>query len=142
MDQNETLSLSIYSGLLAIWNAEFPKTCPTCGAKYENFAVFREQTTGIDGASGLVDYETAGGEARAVGLQRNCTCGSTLSVTCHSRRDDSAEGHKRRALFGDLLEKLVATGIPRKDARSRLRTVLRTGQFVDIAIRHGSADKS
>ena len=50
---------------------------------------------------------------------------------CHDRRDLSENGNRRRQLFGELMNRLVDTGISALDARQKLLKALRTTPDVD-----------
>jgi hypothetical protein len=130
-NNGKDLDSSIYSSLTALWNTEFPKTCPSCGRIYEDITSFRAGTASPPGGSGLIDYELAG--QHQVNLLRNCSCGSTLSIACDDRRNHSPAGEKRRELFGGLLALLVTKGLDEEEARRRLKIALRSG---DASVLH------
>lgn len=121
---------SLYRGLKAIWDTEFPKTCPKCGRVYQNFEEYIIDTDALPESSGLMGYNI-GAQGQQVGLFRNCACGTTVLAFCHDRRDLSEAGHRRRRLFGELLEKLVEAGLTAQTARSRLLTALRTAPDIE-----------
>jgi hypothetical protein len=50
---------------------------------------------------------------------------------CHDRRDLSENGNRRRHLFGELMNRLVDTGISALEARQKLLVALRTTPDVD-----------
>lgn len=56
---------------------------------------------------------------------RNCVCGSTLLEVFYDRRDQTANGLKRRQRFGELLDKLIADGVDPQVARTELLKVVR-----------------
>jgi len=116
----------LYEGLQAIWNTEFPKTCPKCGQYYTSIEDYFSRTKPLGGSTGLMEIETPD-HCEQVGLFRNCPCGSTLMAFCRDRRDDSADGERRRELFDQLLERLTEGGLPTEEARARLRQTLRSG---------------
>lgn len=114
-----TTPLSLYQGLKAIWETEFPKPCPKCGRVYMNFDEYLFDTHELQEESGLMgyDFEDTG---RHVGLYRNCACGSTIMIFCMDRRDISESGELRRRLFGEMLERLVKMGMCADSARKAL----------------------
>ena len=116
---------SLYAGLKAIWDTEFPKTCPRCGRVYHCFEEYLVDTTPIPQSSGLMGYEV-GETGQQVGLFRNCACHTTILAFCHDRRDVSEAGNRRRQLFGELLNRLVDTGFSAQEARLKLLKALRT----------------
>jgi len=120
---------SFYRGLRSIWNTEFPKKCPKCGRVYESFDEYLMDTVALPQSSGLMGYETDE-PGQQVGLFRNCPCGTTILAFCHDRRDMSAAGDQRRAMFGELLDRLVETGLAAHVARERLLVALRTSPDV------------
>lgn len=119
------VQLSFYAGLHELESAcTFPRHCTKCGRVYESIADFIQQCKETPGSTGLTEYEL---DERVVGMYRNCICGSTLMVVCHDRRDMSPAGHRRRQLFGELLDILVAAGLEAQDARQELLLVVRGG---------------
>ncbi|MFZ4774443.1 MAG: oxidoreductase [Terrimicrobiaceae bacterium] len=121
---------SLYQGLKAIWDTEFPKTCPKCGRVYHSFEEYLVDTIALPHSSGLMGYDI-GDPGQQVGLFRNCACGTTIMAFCHDRRDLSESGNKRRELFGELMNRLVEAGISAMDARQKLLSALRTTPDVD-----------
>lgn len=67
-----------------------------------------------------------GNPGQQVGLFRNCVCGTTILAFCHDRRDLSEAGNRRRELFGELLDRLVETGLSAQDARHKILKAFRT----------------
>ncbi len=116
---------SLYQGLKAIWDTEFPKTCPKCGRVYQCFEEYLVDTVPLPQSSGLMGYDI-GSPGQQVGLFRNCLCGTTVLAFCHDRRDTSEAGNRRRELFGELLDRLVDTGLSAQVARIKLLKALRT----------------
>lgn len=109
----------LFSGLQELSAGAFPKICPNCGRTYENLAQFLELTVPIGGRSGLkaaLDDD----DKPVVELFRNCVCGSTLMDFCRSRRDESADGQRRRDAFSRMLDVLVRRGIGRDVAHEEL----------------------
>ena len=123
-------SHSLYQGLKAIWDTEFPKTCPKCGRVYGSFEEYLMDTHALSHSSGLMGYDI-GDPGQQVGLFRNCECGTTIMAFCHDRRDLSENGNRRRELFGELMNRLVDTGLSALDARKKLLVALRTTPDVD-----------
>ena len=123
---------SLYAGLRTIWDAEFPKTCPKCGRVYECFEEYLVDTFPLPDNSGLMGYDF-GNPGEHVGLFRNCACNTTIMAFCHDRRDTTVEGCRRRELFGELLNRLVDTGICAQEARIHLLENLR-GNSSDLQI--------
>lgn len=116
---------SLYQGLRAIWETEFPKTCPKCRRVYHSFEEYLLDTRSLPESSGLMGYEI-GNTGQQVGLFRNCSCNTTILAFCHDRRDMSEQGCKRRELFGELMERLVDAGMSAQVARLRILKALRT----------------
>ncbi len=125
---------SLYQGLRAIWDTEFPKTCPKCGRVYGSFEEYLVDTLPLDHSSGLMGYSIHEPQEQ-VGLFRNCACGTTIMAFCHDRRDVSAAGHKRRELFGQLMQRLVHHGASAQEARRRLLGELRKAPDVEAFLR-------
>lgn len=121
---------SLYQGLKAIWDTEFPKTCPKCGRVYQSFEEYLMDTLALPNSSGLMGYDI-GDPGQQVGLFRNCACETTIMAFCHDRRDLSEAGNRRRQLFGELMNRLVDAGISALDARQKLLVALRTTPDVD-----------
>ena len=121
---------SLYRGLKAIWDTEFPKTCPKCGRVYQSFEEYLVDTFGLEESSGLMGYDI-GQPMQQIGLFRNCACGTTIMAFCHDRRDLSEMGNKRRELFGELMNRLIDAGASAQEARQKLLTALRTAPGVD-----------
>ena len=122
---------SLYQGLRAIWDTEFPKSCPKCGRVYYSFEEYLVDTLPLQSSSGLMGYNI-GDPGQQVGLFRNCDCGTTIMAFCHDRRDLSEAGLKRRRLFGELMDRLVVDGgISAQEAREKLLAALRTSPDVE-----------
>ena len=118
---------TLFSGLQELTAGSFPKVCPSCGRVYEDLEQFLEQTVAINGKTGLkasVDDD----EHTVVELFRNCVCGSTLMDFCQSRRDESADGIRRRETFARMMALLVQRGVAREKARGELLAVVRGGR--------------
>ncbi len=111
------------AGLKALSQDNFPKRCRNCGREFASEADYFQQTLAIrpdiTGLKAVDDEE----EGPLVEVFRNCLCGSTLLVSCASRRDHSAMGHRRRRLFAELLSYLERHGIERAQARNELLRV-------------------
>lgn len=122
---------SLYRGLKAIWETEFPKTCPKCSRVFETFEEYLIDTQPLPQCSGLMGYDL-GDDGQQVGLFRNCLCGTTILAFCHDRRDLSEAGNRRRQLFGELLDRLVDTGLSAQVARLRLLKALRTTPDLEV----------
>ncbi|MGH8354611.1 MAG: hypothetical protein ACRERY_13980 [Pseudomonas sp.] len=111
-----------FAGLKALSHDEFPKRCRNCGREFASEADYFQQTQAIrPEITGLKAVEDDDGPL--VEVFRNCVCGSTLLVSCASRRDDTEAGHSRRRLFDDLLGYLERYGIERAQARGELLRV-------------------
>jgi hypothetical protein len=128
--QTPISAASLYQGLKAIWDTEFPKTCPKCARVYGSFEEYLMDTQALAHSSGLMGYDI-GDPGQQVGLFRNCACGTTIMAFCHDRRDLSENGNRRRLLFGELMNRLVDTGISALEARQKLLVALRTTPDVD-----------
>jgi len=112
-----------FAGLKALSHDDFPKRCRNCGREFANEEDYFQQTQAIrpeaSGLKGVVDPD----DGPLVEVFRNCVCGSTLLVSCASRRDDTEAGHSRRRLFEELLGYLGRHGIERAQARTELLRV-------------------
>ncbi|MGD9873371.1 MAG: oxidoreductase [Kiritimatiellia bacterium] len=121
--ERKDILAAIHSDLLVIAKESFPKQC-ACGKRYENLEDFIARTEEVrDGRGLFLDEDYARGEI--VDMVRNCSCGSTLMVAFESRRDLSAEGDARRAIFGRLQTFFSLCGMDAETARSEL---LKTGR--------------
>ena len=116
--------ISLYQGLRAIWDTEFPKICPKCNRVYHSFEEYLVDTFPLHHSSGLMGYKV-GDPGEQVGLFRNCACGTTIMAFCHDRRDLSESGNKRRELFNELMNRLIDNGISAQEAREKLLKELR-----------------
>ncbi len=115
---------TIYEGLLALLENEFPKTCAKCGRVYPTLESFVDETLPIGQGTGLMGYDTHS-PFQQVAMMRNCSCGSTVATFCCDRRDCSEGGLRRRAMFDVLLGQLQARGIDALTARGQLLAFLR-----------------
>lgn len=122
-----TLDPQFLVGLQALADSAFPKRCSNCGRVYESVREFVADTVSIK--QGITGAKAAVGdnEEVIVELYRNCVCGSTLMEFCANRRDQTERGLKRRQQFADLLQHLVAQGVPATEAHAELLKVLRGG---------------
>ncbi len=119
---------TFYRDLQELVDSTFPKTCTKCGRIFPTKEAFLTETTpvkdlALEERSGLFSLEGGPVEA-AVGLFRNCTCGTTLMADFKDRRDKSNRGQSRRRRFDMLLDALSAKGIPPLAARTELLKVL------------------
>ncbi len=128
---------TFYHDLQELVDTTFPKTCTKCGKVYETKAAFLTETIPVkditlEDRSGLFSLE-GGPIETAVGLFRNCTCGTTLMADFRDRRDNSDNGQVRRLRFATLIDKLSEHGIARGDARLELLKVLHgeTSSLID-----------
>jgi hypothetical protein len=120
----EGTSESLYEGLQAISDDQFPRTCSTCGRVFSSPAeLVAAGTQAPTGNSGLRAGEDDGGQ-RVVYLFRNCACGSTLLDSFRDRRDTSPAGLRRRQRFGKLIELLGKSGVRADVARVELLKLL------------------
>jgi len=115
---------SIYEGLLALLQNEFPKTCPRCQRVYPTLEAFVDETLPVQTGTGLMGYDM-GGTVQNVAMMRNCSCGSTMATFCCDRRDCTENGARRRAMFDGLLHDLQTKGIDAITAREQLLAFLR-----------------
>jgi hypothetical protein len=115
---------TLYEGLLALLQNEFPKTCPKCRRVYPTLESFVDETQAVQSGTGLMGYDM-GHHVQHVAMMRNCVCGSTMATFCCDRRDCSEAGLRRRAMFEKLLEDLQAKGIDAITARTQLLAFLR-----------------
>jgi hypothetical protein len=120
----DALDPTIYEGLLALLENEFPKTCARCGRVYSTLESFVDTTSPANHGTGLMGYDM-GAQFQQVAMMRNCACGSTLMTFCCDRRDVSEKGVRRRAMFDNLLELLQTRGIDALTAREQLLAYVR-----------------
>ncbi|HEY1147109.1 MAG TPA: hypothetical protein VGF27_00960 [Pseudoduganella sp.] len=106
--------------LRALVEAAFPKRCRNCGVVYQTADDFLQQTR----ATGLKQSRDDD-DLTIVEVYRNCACGSTLMDFFSNRRDVSAAGDQRRALFEEWLADLEQRGMRREEARVHTRKLLR-----------------
>lgn len=119
--------LELYKGLKALGKGVFPKKCASCGAIYADMDEFLNKTSLVFDKSGLAETP-AEDFSPAVGLYRNCACGSTLFLVCGNRRDLSEAGLKKRATFQQMMDALVELGLQPETARRELLNVVRSGR--------------
>jgi len=115
---------TVYEGLLALLQNEFPKTCPRCRHTYPTLEAFVDETLPVQTGTGLMGYDL-GDTFQSVAMMRNCSCGSTMATFCCDRRDISEAGLRRRAMFDSLLMQLQSRGIDAITARDQLLAFLR-----------------
>ena len=126
--ENDVWIETFYRDLRDLVDSTFPKTCPKCGKVYPSKDAFLTETIAVrditlEDRSGLFCLE-GGPVETAVGLFRNCTCGTTIMANFQDRRDRSGSGRIRRKRFAALMDMLVEKGMPRYDARRELLKVL------------------
>lgn len=102
----------------------FPKQCARCGHTYGRLQSFLDDTVSVSDGAGLAEF-SMDKDSNIVGVFRNCTCGSTLLVTCLDRRDMTEAGEARRRNFDKVLLYLEQLGIEREVAREELRKFMR-----------------
>lgn len=120
---------TFYQNLQSLADTAFPKTCTKCGKVYANSKAFLLETQPVRDLtlterSGLFSLEGASDQA-AIGVFRNCSCGTTLMADFHDRRDLSDKGAARRQKFDELMTMLQDKGFTESDARQELRHLLR-----------------
>ncbi len=113
-----------YRYLEADEGTSFPKKCARCGHIYLTLEEFLEDTESVSEGAGLAEFPIDE-ESRTVGVFRNCSCGSTLLVTCCDRRDMTDAGEERRRNFDKVLSCLVGLGVGREVGREELRRFMR-----------------
>lgn len=126
---------SVYEGLLALLQNEFPKTCPRCRKVYPVLESFVDETLPVMTGTGLMGYDVGASE-QSVAMMRNCVCGSTMATFCCDRRDTTDGGLRRRAMFEGLLNQLQTNGVDALDARDQLLAFLR-GEHSPLLERFG-----
>ncbi len=95
--------------LRAVSELDSEVLCASCGRRYSS----REEC--------IRSTVPCGGSAFA----RQCSCGGAIVLPRASRRDSSAQGQLRRDIFGELLDRLQAAGLPRDKARAMLLLTLK-----------------
>jgi hypothetical protein len=128
-NQSDAWIQEFYQDLQTLVNSAFPKTCANCGKVYKDSHTFLTETTPVKDVdlqerSGLFSMDFDKSNA-AVGVFRNCICGSTLLANFQDRRDLSARGNERRKQFDKLLRALKDHGVSEKEGRAELRALLR-----------------
>jgi len=119
---------TFYRDLQEMVDTTFPKTCPKCGQVYTTKQAFLNETIPVkdltlEDRSGLFCQDTDP-DRPAVGLFRNCACGTTLMADFKDRRFNSQEGYLRRQRFETLMDTLSKHGISASEARGELLKVL------------------
>jgi hypothetical protein len=109
----------LFEGLQSLSDSAFPKTCKNCGKVYHSPADFFTGSSPINDRTGLKS-SLDDDDRSIVEVFRNCECGSTLMDFFEDRRDTTAKGLKRRALFGRMLELLQQRGLTADEARQEL----------------------
>ncbi len=135
---------TFYRDLNTLVDTTFPRKCPNCGKVYADKASFLTETIpvrdlALEARSGLFSLEEGAAEA-AVGLFRNCTCGTTIMVDFRDRRDNSQDGQVRRGRFSRLMDMLVGKGLSTQEARLELLAVLRGDESTRISNLIGEID--
>ena len=130
------LDQEFYRGLQALSDSSFPKTCATCGKRFNSVEDYLAMTQKVGQKSGLKEsYDDD--DTPTVELFRNCTCGSTLMDIFHDRRDLSPQGVNRRKKFKELLDRLVHAGFQLNVARRELLKIMRGEESKLIKIASG-----
>ena len=101
---------------------QFPKRCRCCGALYNSYPTYLDQTKPLGTETG-VTYVPA---VQTWVEYRNCMCGSTLVLLFNFERDFSPEGLKRRDYFWECVHKLRGKeNLPMEKAIHTVRHVFR-----------------
>jgi hypothetical protein len=111
-------------GLQQLAAGAFPRTCPTCGRVYRDFAQFLRETRPLERHSGLKEVEEED-NSTAVEVYRNCVCGSTLMDLARDRREAPEAGGQGRDQFESMLQKLTQRGLEPNEAYTELRKLMR-----------------
>ena len=119
---------AFYLGLKDLVESTFPKTCKMCGRVYKSKQEFLEETVpvrniSLEDSSGLFEIEEDD-LSTAIGVFRNCKCGTTLMADFKDRRDDSELGRSNRKKFEKLINILIDNQLEYDTARSELLKVL------------------
>ena len=123
-----------FAGLRALLESSFPKHCGNCGRIYESVEQFLTETEEMpNGRSSLKSAVEVDG-SEIVEVFRNCACGSTLMDEFNSRRDDSEQGKRRRAVFDNMLLLLRQKNVPDQMARTEILNFLkgRKSQLLEL----------
>ncbi len=120
---------SFYANLKTLVDSAFPKTCPKCGKVYKDSQAFLTETipvrdVSLSERSGLFTMAGASSVA-AIGVFRNCICGTTMMADFQDRRDLSSKGNERRAQFEKVVDLLCERGLAPDEARLALRKLMR-----------------
>ncbi len=129
LEKNAAWLETFYGNLQSLVDTAFPKTCPKCGKVFKDSHAFLMETIPVkdltlSDRSGLFPLDGMG-TAAAVGVFRNCTCGTTIMANFHDRRDLTEAGNERRARFDALVNMLCERGLNADTARDELRGLLR-----------------
>jgi hypothetical protein len=116
---------SLFEGLQELSAGSFPKVCPNCGRVYSNLQQFLAETVPIVRDRSGLKASADDDDHPVVELFRNCACGSTLMDFCRSRRDETADGQRRRDAFDRMLELAVGRGVEQETARAELLKLVR-----------------
>lgn len=128
-DSNDWVA-RFYHDLRELVDYTFPKSCSKCGRVYATKEQFIEETFPVkdlrlEDSSGLFRMEGMHEGGDAVGLFRNCVCGSTIMADFQDRRDNSEKGRQRRQTFDSLLDMLLAKGVSPVEGRQAILRILR-----------------
>lgn len=101
--------------IIAMAELQFPRSCPSCSRSFENFGQFVQSTKPI---GLLTDMRVESKDPMEIFSWTNCTCGSTLTLTCdpggdmHAQFGDgriySVDKSGLQLMFGDALVSAVA----------------------------------
>ena len=123
---------ALFAGLQELAAGAFPKRCANCGRLYANLRQFLEETVPVAPQRSGLKASLDDDDRPVVELFRNCACGSTLMDFCRSRRDETADGQRRRETFARMLDQLVRRGMAAEAARAELLKVVHGGHSAVI----------
>nr|WP_305906829.1 hypothetical protein [Methylomarinum sp. Ch1-1]MDP4519536.1 hypothetical protein [Methylomarinum sp. Ch1-1] len=86
-------------GLIALFDASFPKKCSVCGREYHNAQQFFQETKELPTGKSCLKEAIEDDGTAVVEVFRNCACGSTLMDEFSNRRDTTEHGRLRRKNF-------------------------------------------
>jgi hypothetical protein len=118
----QSKAYQIESRLKTLYAEKFPKKCNTCERVYQT----REEYLTATAPTGdrHVRFEP---KVEKVQEYRNCICGSTLMIMLPERRDMSAFGHERRAIFDQMVALLKELkDIETEEAKVIVRRIFKT----------------
>lgn len=127
MDDSPASSPDPYEKLTVRSQDVFPLVCTRCQRRFTDLSDFIARTSPIFQSSGLLENEDPA-TGPFVLLLRNCLCGTSLALRCNDRRNQSAQGRRRRDRFSALVNLLVESGVSAAEADREVRRLLQNAK--------------